>query len=443
MLRHIQVGKRVNGGGVIARWGLRRTWRSMAAASGQSASTATTSKPWCSISRRVIGGAGAVELAGPVAGLAEQHHAGVGVAVEGRGEGRIVDVRQGLGGGGEAAGQGGASGRVFGASGCAAARGGQVALEPVAGQGHHLFQRPRLLEQVRRARHQLSAFSHGSFAERLLVQLDDPVIVAADDQQGRRGDLRRAPRRRRGPAARRARPPRRTLPPSSAAAASAAPAPVLAPNRPSRQAREVRLRCRSRPPPRSGARPAGRCRTPCGGRAASSSASRSSSRVAKPRRVEGVGDRPVARAEPAGAAAVGEEHDRRAPRPEPAGRRAAPGAAGAPRAAGSPRPGRRRVPGLAQQAERLLVGQLVEIAVEGADAVERPRRRQADHLVGLGAHLRERVWAGATGTASTTLAAPWRLSARSAALAVAPVARPSSTTMAVRPAGLIRGRPPR
>ena len=50
---------------------------------------------------------------------------------------------------------------------------------------------------------------------------------------------------------------------------------------------------------------------------------------------------------------------------------------------------------------------------------------------------------GATGTASTTRRAPWARATWQAARAVEPVAMPSSTITAVRPASAVRGRSPR
>ena len=48
-------------------------------------------------------------------------------------------------------------------------------------------------------------------------------------------------------------------------------------------------------------------------------------------------------------------------------------------------------PALAQQTDRLLVGELVEVVVERADAVEMPRWVKADHEVGLLADLPQRL----------------------------------------------------
>jgi hypothetical protein len=76
-----------------------------------------------------------------------------------------------------------------------------------------------------------------------------------------------------------------------------------------------------------------------------------------------------------------------------------------------------------QEVDDLLVARLIEVQVEGTD----PRKG---------------AW-GFEDDGIVHLAAPALRMAASAALAVAPVASPSSTTMAVRPAGDTSGRCPR
>ncbi len=99
-------------------------------------------------------------------------------------------------------------------------------------------------------------------------------------------------------------------------------------------------------------------------------------------------------------------------------------------------------PDLAEQPDRLLVGQLVEIIIEAAHAAEAAFGAEADDRVGL-ASMSASASAGATGMAMTTLAAPSLRIAIRAAFIVAPVARPSSTTIAVRPVGSTWRRQPR
>ena len=132
---------------------------------------------------------------------------------------------------------------------------------------------------------------------------------------------------------------------------------------------------------------------------------------------------------PPGAASTSSPQDRRtsAPRRRQRGCR------------GGPWPGRRRCRAL-QAGDDLIVGGLGEISVKLADGEEvlggvarRPTRRQsrADRGPATG---------GATGTASTTRAAPCARATWQAARAVDPVAMPSSTTTATRPASGSRGR---
>ena len=101
-------------------------------------------------------------------------------------------------------------------------------------------------------------------------------------------------------------------------------------------------------------------------------------------------------------------------------------AAGPPPAAPDGRAGSR-------QASDLLVGGLGEVGVALADGEEPRRGLDADHLVGVRADP-VRHSGGATGTASTTRAAPCARATWQAARAVDPVAMPSSTTTTTRPA---------
>jgi hypothetical protein len=55
--------------------------------------------------------------------------------------------------------------------------------EPVAGEGGHLLERPRLLEEVRGTRHDLEPVRAAELASGRLVELDHRVVAAADDQE--------------------------------------------------------------------------------------------------------------------------------------------------------------------------------------------------------------------------------------------------------------------
>jgi hypothetical protein len=82
----------------------------------------------------------------------------------------------------------------------------------------------------------------------------------------------------------------------------------------------------------------------------------------------------------------------------------------------------------------------MKVAVVGANRAESRRHLEADDLIGFLAERTERI-RGATGTARTNRAGPRGRTAHKAIRIVAPVSMPSSTTIAVRPATAIRGRP--
>src|SRR5687768_4145379 len=62
----------------------------------------------------------------------------------------------------------------------------QMRLEPVDRQARHLLERTWLLEQMRRARHDLEQGRGAHLLHRFLVQLDNRGVIAADDEQRRR-----------------------------------------------------------------------------------------------------------------------------------------------------------------------------------------------------------------------------------------------------------------
>jgi hypothetical protein len=55
----------------------------------------------------------------------------------------------------------------------------------------HGLHRPGLRKKVGRAGHDLEQFWCSQLAERFLVQLDHPIVVATDDEQGWRTDHRK------------------------------------------------------------------------------------------------------------------------------------------------------------------------------------------------------------------------------------------------------------
>ena len=55
--------------------------------------------------------------------------------------------------------------------------------KPVAGQAHHLVKRARLLEQMSGSGYNRQVLLAGELGERLLIQLNDPAVVATDDQE--------------------------------------------------------------------------------------------------------------------------------------------------------------------------------------------------------------------------------------------------------------------
>src|SRR5450830_224877 len=61
-------------------------------------------------------------------------------------------------------------------------RGSQVLDEPVARQARYGLQGPRLLEEVRSARHDLELLIAGEPVVGLAVQLEDLEVVSPDDQ---------------------------------------------------------------------------------------------------------------------------------------------------------------------------------------------------------------------------------------------------------------------
>jgi hypothetical protein len=85
------------------------------------------------------------------------------------------------------------------------------------------------------------------------------------------------------------------------------------------------------------------------------------------------------------------------------------------------------------------VGELRKIPVLAADRIEELRRFEAYEIVRQTAEFRT-VSAGATGVATTTRLAPSRRIASTAASMEAPVARPSSTRMTVRPFAAVGAR---
>ena len=102
-----------------------------------------------------------------------------------------------------------------------------MAHEPAGGKAGDLFQRPRLLEEVRRSGDDLQLLLDTQLLQRLPVHLDHRDIVSPHDQE------RRSPNMGEGIPRKVRTPPRETTAPTFsgrwAAAASAAPAPVLAP----------------------------------------------------------------------------------------------------------------------------------------------------------------------------------------------------------------------
>ena len=168
-------------------------------------------------------------------------------------------------------------------------------------------------------------------------------------------------------------------------------------------------------------------------RPSSRSARRSNSSVASPASSQAARHGPVARAEPAAAAAVGEDHEAAAPAAAPPGRRAATPSLDVDVATSTSAARARRACRLGEQREHLVVGDLAEVPVPlarrrgaGRDACgRRPRRRLAQ----------QRDAPRASRPAPPRRSAPRRArrSARTAARSVRPVASPSSTTITVRP----------
>src|SRR5438876_8377878 len=60
--------------------------------------------------------------------------------------------------------------------------------EPLARERSYMIQSARLLEQVRRARHDLEPCFGPHLAHRRLVHIDDRCVQSADDEQRRRDD---------------------------------------------------------------------------------------------------------------------------------------------------------------------------------------------------------------------------------------------------------------
>jgi hypothetical protein len=114
---------------------------------------------------------GAIELARAVAGLAQQHDARVGEAIERTGEGWIVYVRQGLGRGLETARARRCTRRPSRPGLC-----DDGAFEPVGGEAHDLFQGPRFFEQMPGPRDQFQRLAAGKLGERFAVEVDHPVV---------------------------------------------------------------------------------------------------------------------------------------------------------------------------------------------------------------------------------------------------------------------------
>lgn len=104
---------------------------------------------------------------------------------------------------------------------------GKMPDEPIFRQAGDFFQRFGLLEKVRGARNDDQLFGATQQTKSLLVEFDHDVIVAADDQEGRRPNDRQFIPCQVGPTATRYNAP--TAAGWRAAATRAAPAPVLAP----------------------------------------------------------------------------------------------------------------------------------------------------------------------------------------------------------------------
>jgi hypothetical protein len=99
-----------------------------------------------------------------------------------------------------------------------------------------------------------------------------------------------------------------------------------------------------------------------------------------------------------------------------------------------------------ETARRIALGETTARAVIEACLEQTPRKLRAafrQTTSSARAAISAIVSSGPTGTATTIRAAPWRRMAARADFMVAPVASPSSTSIAVRPAGSIRGRLPR
>ena len=328
--------------------------------------------------------AGAIEVAGPVARLAQENHARVSIAVEGLREGGIVEVRERLGRGGETTrrGQGQRArmrrrGRLSGWS-------RKIGGEPVSGQVHHLFEGSRFFEEMTRARHQLQCLVAVQLRQRPPVEFDHRLVRAADDQQGRGRDLAQRCAREIGPSA----------------ARNDGANPLAQSGRRAKRRRRARAGTEEAQGKRRQlglrADPARRMQKPAGEQVDIEDlpaipgfvvAQQVEEKSGEATAVQVVRDGAIARTKAAGAAAMGEQDKASGPCGDLqiAGQIQRRQANLAPddRRRGN---ARRTIPGLTEQRHGLLVGQLMKIVVEGADPIERLGRLQADHIVGLGAH---------------------------------------------------------
>ncbi len=137
-------------------------------------------------------------------GFAQQHDARLRKAIEGGGKGRIVGVGQRFDRRAQHPGERGRC--VRGRRHCRRRRAGvrygrQVVLEPRGGQLGDRLQGTGLLEQVAGPGHDVQQLLAVQLGQGLAVELDDLVVVAADDEQGRRIDIVQARSGQIGPAA--------------------------------------------------------------------------------------------------------------------------------------------------------------------------------------------------------------------------------------------------